>query len=95
MVDTTNLPAQRLANKVGVVTGAASGIDRAISLLYALHGAKLVCADPTYALILTPNGRAVFLQCDVTKAAKVETLVAELVKLYGQQDMGVAEIISS
>ena len=43
----------RLSNKVAVITGAASGLGRAISLAYASHGTKLVvCAD------LQPKPRA-------------------------------------
>lgn len=41
----------RLANKVALVTGASSGIGRAIALRYAAEGAKVVCAD------LSPTSR--------------------------------------
>lgn len=37
----------RLQNRVAIVTGAASGIGRAIALRYASEGAKVVCADLT------------------------------------------------
>lgn len=40
----------RLANKVALVTGASSGIGRAIALRYAAEGAKVVCADLSPAL---------------------------------------------
>ncbi|OQD90713.1 hypothetical protein PENANT_c001G03448 [Penicillium antarcticum] len=92
----TNISAQRLANKLAVVTGASSGVGRAIALLYALHGAKLICADlrsdidtersgqppetPTHALINERGGQAVFLRCNVTKAAEVEALANEAVQ---------------
>ncbi|KAL1642639.1 hypothetical protein SLS58_005410 [Diplodia intermedia] len=41
----------RLLNKTAVVTGASSGLGRAIALRYAAEGAKLVCAD------LAPSAR--------------------------------------
>jgi NAD(P)-dependent dehydrogenase (short-subunit alcohol dehydrogenase family) len=37
----------RLQNRVAIITGAASGIGRAIALRYAAEGAKVVCADLT------------------------------------------------
>ncbi len=36
---------QTLKNKTAIITGAGSGIGRAISLLYAAEGAKLVITD--------------------------------------------------
>jgi NAD(P)-dependent dehydrogenase (short-subunit alcohol dehydrogenase family) len=35
----------RLENKIAVVTGASSGIGRAISLAFASHGATVICSD--------------------------------------------------
>ncbi|KAK7184198.1 hypothetical protein DPSP01_001168 [Paraphaeosphaeria sporulosa] len=37
----------RLQNRIAIVTGAASGIGRAIALRYAAEGAKVICADLT------------------------------------------------
>lgn len=37
--------AGRLLNKVAIVTGASSGIGRAIALRYAAEGAYVACAD--------------------------------------------------
>ncbi|KAL5393911.1 hypothetical protein PMIN06_008185 [Paraphaeosphaeria minitans] len=37
----------RLQNRIAIVTGAASGIGRAIALRYAAEGAKVMCADLT------------------------------------------------
>lgn len=66
------VPALRLANKVAIVTGASSGLGRAIALAYAGHGTHLVvCADlqenphsgvvhetvPTHELIQQRHGR--------------------------------------
>ena len=36
---------KNLENKVAIVTGGGSGIGRAISLLYALEGAKIIVSD--------------------------------------------------
>lgn len=35
----------RLANKTAIITGSSSGIGRAIALLFANHGAKVICSD--------------------------------------------------
>ena len=79
-----------LAGRVAVVTGAASGIGRAIALALAREGAKVAIADLNEAggdavarAIETDGGTARAWRADVTDAAAVETLVAQVVKQWG------------
>jgi NAD(P)-dependent dehydrogenase (short-subunit alcohol dehydrogenase family) len=97
-----NMPG-RLTNKVAIVTGAASGIGRSISLHYAAEGALLVCADlqpntrydtsdeesrgTTHDRITQSGGRAIFVQVDVSQPAQVEALVQAAVAEYGRLDI--------
>ncbi len=73
-----------LAEKVAVITGAASGNGRAIALAFAHEGANVVIADrredpreggvPTHLLIgQKTTQKAVFVRCDVTVLADLET----------------------
>lgn len=90
----------RLQDKIAIVTGASSGLGRAIAIRYAQEGAKVVCADltptarsqeeagiTTHDLINQDGGQAIFVQTDVGDATQMETLVAETVKVYGRLDM--------
>ena len=43
----------KIENKVALITGAASGIGRAASLLFAREGARLVCVDKADAVVET------------------------------------------
>lgn len=86
-----------LAGKVAVVTGASSGIGRAIALAYTSQGAKVVCADrselgratsqSTHALIRSKGGRSVFVKTDVTSTNSVRQLIDNAVSEYGRVDM--------
>ncbi len=82
-----------LAGKAVIVTGGASGIGRAASLLMASKGARVVVADidvaggeATATAIFRQGGEAVFIPCDVTVAAQVDRLVDAAVQTYGRLD---------
>lgn len=80
----------RMKNKVAVVTGAASGIGREITLAYAREGAGVAVADVNLAgarsaaaEIEAAGGRAIAVAMDVTDEGQVESGVAETVKALG------------
>jgi NAD(P)-dependent dehydrogenase (short-subunit alcohol dehydrogenase family) len=84
-----------LKDKVCVVTGGASGIGRAIALVWAREGAKVVVSDlpsaasggaQTVALVHAQRGDAVFLPADVSSEADCATLVARTVRHFGRLD---------
>ena len=82
-----------LDGKVGVVTGAASGIGRAIAQSAAAEGARVVVADildesgeKTVEWIREHGGEARYVHCDVTSEADVEAMVAAAVSSYGGLD---------
>jgi NAD(P)-dependent dehydrogenase (short-subunit alcohol dehydrogenase family) len=77
------------SDKIAIVTGGATGIGRATSILFARHGAKVVIGDvnaegaKTAELIKSDGGEALFVKTDVRKAEQVQNLVATTVKTYG------------
>jgi NAD(P)-dependent dehydrogenase (short-subunit alcohol dehydrogenase family) len=82
-----------LEGKVALITGAASGIGRATSLLFAQAGARLVLADvddlgnEATARQLTELGDEVLrVPCDVTVPAQVTRLVETAVERFGRLD---------
>lgn len=83
-----------LKNKVALVTGASSGIGRAVALQLAREGAKVVVADMhvqdgehTAELIHQASGEALFVACDVGQASDCKQLVERTVAHYGRLDL--------
>jgi NAD(P)-dependent dehydrogenase (short-subunit alcohol dehydrogenase family) len=86
----------KLLDQVWIVTGAASGIGRAIARLFASEGARTVVADvtqqvieggvPTIDVIAAEGGNAIYLPTDVSQREQVDATVAETVARYGRLD---------
>nr|WP_312513055.1 glucose 1-dehydrogenase [Massilia sp.] len=79
-----------LQNQIALVTGAGSGIGRAVALAYAAAGAKVVVSDinqqggeSTTAAILAAGGDAIFVRADTSLASDNEALVAAALAHYG------------
>jgi NAD(P)-dependent dehydrogenase (short-subunit alcohol dehydrogenase family) len=72
---------RRLAGKVAVITGSASGIGRATALLFGREGAQILVAD------INGGGDATFSHTDVTKADDVRRMVGLSVEAYGRLDI--------
>ena len=73
----------RLQERIAVITGAASGVGRAASLLFAREGASVVCVDiddamgsETVALVTNAGGKASYLHADVGRADDVQSMAA-------------------
>ena len=84
---------KRLEGKSAVITGAASGIGRATSLLFAQHGANVIVVDrspdvqATADAINKAGGRAVARVADVSKEAEVEAFIQAAVSEFGGLDI--------
>jgi NAD(P)-dependent dehydrogenase (short-subunit alcohol dehydrogenase family) len=83
----------RLQGRTAIITGAASGIGRAASLLFAREGANLVCCDKaaavaeTAAMIVKAGGKAVSLEGDAGDEAFVQEYVNRAETEFGSLDV--------
>ena len=85
-----------LAGKVAIVTGAGSGIGRAVAEQFTREGAHLVIADiddagnaETLARVHAQGGRAIAVRCDTSNPADGVALVARAVDAYGALHLAV------
>ena len=86
-----------LAGKIAVITGASSGIGRAIAASFAAEGASVVIADvvaepleggePTLELIARAGGTASFVKTDVGIWDEVDALIGTTVARHGRLDI--------
>ncbi|MEK4058090.1 SDR family NAD(P)-dependent oxidoreductase, partial [Paenibacillus sp. FSL H3-0321] len=84
----------RLQDKVAVVTGAASGMGKAIAILYAKEGAKVVVSDiheeaaqGTVDEIKSAGGQAIAVKANVASEAEIQNLIDTTVNTYGTLDI--------
>jgi NAD(P)-dependent dehydrogenase (short-subunit alcohol dehydrogenase family) len=84
----------RLDGKVAVITGGASGMGRATSLLFSREGAAVVVADindeggeQVAGECVEAGGRAVFQHTDVTEEEQIVAMIRRAVDEYGRLDV--------
>jgi NAD(P)-dependent dehydrogenase (short-subunit alcohol dehydrogenase family) len=81
-----------MADKIAIVTGAASGIGRAVAELFAERGARVVAVDIDPAGqgaardIESQGGVVSFVQADLTDAADCEAVASAALELHGGID---------
>lgn len=87
-------PNIELANTTVFLTGAGSGIGRALARVLASHGARLACCgrrrellDETVALIDSEGGSAISAPADITDAAQVQSAVQIARERFGSIDV--------
>ena len=84
----------RLQDKSAVITGAASGIGRAIALKFVHEGAAVMAADLDGKAAMSladeieaDGGSAIGIGADITKRAEIDVMVAAAIERFGRIDV--------
>jgi len=84
----------KLKDKIAVITGAGSGMGRAMAILFAKEGAKVIAADvnleaaDTVVAKITAEGwSAISIKVDVTKEQDIRNMIDKAIAAYGTLDI--------
>jgi NAD(P)-dependent dehydrogenase (short-subunit alcohol dehydrogenase family) len=75
----------KLENKIAIVTGACSGIGKAVAEEFLKQGASVIFSDINE--IKVDSEKALFIKCDVSKSEEVNNLIEETIKKFGRIDI--------
>lgn len=85
---------KKLENKTVIITGGLSGIGKACAIAAAKEGANLAIADmksdttdKSMEEIKKENPKAIFIDCDVSEFAQMESAIGKVVKTFGTLDV--------
>src|SRR3989338_7203071 len=85
----------KLTGKVAIVTGASRGIGKAIAILFAKEGAKVVVnyskseneASQVVAEIKKQSSDAIAIKCDVSDEKQVKAMIDKTIRTFGKIDI--------
>src|ERR1700751_2660101 len=91
-----------LQGRIALITGGGQGVGRAVSLLFAEHGAAVVVndyhqdrAESVAKEILAAGGTAIGTQCNITRFDDLYAMVDDLGKEFGPVDVRVTNVATA